>query len=158
MHVRRPGLWLLASVLLAAPLQAQAPTYRIRLYEPWSIRIAPVVRTTTLASWMVDSLPLQSKDGRQFFVPRRHVMQIDSLVTVIPKGARVRHGAVSGGIIGAVVGVAFGALTASSSPRSVPVNAAVYGLGLGVGGSLLGAGFGALGSGETWETVWPLRP
>jgi hypothetical protein len=157
MHLRRLAFILLASMPLAAPLAAQGSTYRIRLYEPYSIRIAPVVRTT-LSDRMVDSLPLVDRQGRTQLVPRRHVMEIDSLAVSVPRGQRARRGAVDGMITGAVVGAVFGALSFEGSGRSRWANMAAYGGAIAVGGGVIGGTSGALRSGDTWIPVWPLRP
>lgn len=147
---------LLGATLIATPLQAQSATYRIKLYEPWSIRIAPVVRTT-LADRMADSLPLTDKHGTRYLVPRRHVIAIDSLTATIPGSVRMRRGAVNGALSGAVIGAIVG-LIANSESRSKIANGAVMG-GIGLGtGALVGGVAGRLRSGEEWRTVWPIQP
>jgi hypothetical protein len=146
---------------VASPVLAQSATYRVKLHEPWSLRLAPQVRTTFDAPLRGDSLALPRKEGGALMVPRRDVYEIDSLIGVIPRAARIRKGAVSGGISGAVIGATLGLLTfrdgKSGSLDSRPMNALAGAAVVGTVGSIIGAISGAVGSGERWERVWPVQ-
>lgn len=147
-------------LLGAAPLAAQSPTYRIRLSEPWSLRLGQTLRVS-VADRGTDSLPLVDPNGGTVQVPRIYVVAIDSLLGFTPRGQRVRQGAMDGLISGLVIGALFGALTHENSGRTTGANAGVFAAVGGVGGALFGAGIGAVRSGERWQTVWPpehLRP
>jgi hypothetical protein len=145
---------LLLLLLGAAPLAAQAAPYRIRLTEPWSIRLGHSVRAP-LVDRAADSLLLTDRNGASVYVPRAYVIGIDSLRGVMPRGQLVRKGTVDGLISGIVVGALFGALTGKNSDRSVVANAGLYAAIAGAGGAVIGAGVGAMRTGEEWETVWP---
>ena len=145
---------LLLLILGAAPLAAQTAPYRIRLTEPWSLRLGHTVRAP-LSDRTADSLQLTDRNGAPVYVPRAYVISIDSLLGVTPRSQRVRKGAVDGLISGIVVGALFGALSGNNSDRSVAANAGLFAAIGGAGGAVVGAGAGALRSGERWETVWP---
>lgn len=163
----RPFVLCLALAALAAPLGAQdaapaatpaaAPVHRIRLYEPWSLRLAPEVRAS-IPDTRADSIPLTNATGTILLVPRRDVISIDSLTSVTPRNVRVKGGIRRGVIAGAVVGVVLGYLSYQDSgdglTTSRGANVALFGASGAVLGGIIGGVSGATRSGEQWQQLW----
>jgi hypothetical protein len=163
----RKTLALIGLVIVAFPLQAQEPApgavpataglHRIRLHEPWSLRLAPTVRTT-LADSKADSLPLTTAAGSILLVPQRDVISVDSLTSVTPRNVMVKRGLKNGVLAGAVAGVVFGALghqddgSGLSSSRGGSI--AIGAVGGAVLGAIIGGISGATKSGEQWKQLW----